>query len=734
MRKRIAILFILLLPVLPILMNLDKFAFPLHSSYSDLLISHFPNIEFIRNTMLTWGIIPLWSEQILSGYPFAANPLSGIWYLPGWIAVLFQGPLGVNLTISIHAIFGGIGIYSLSRSEGNNVTSSLVGTIVFEAMPKLFSHYAAGHISLYYAVSWTPWLLYLSRQYHATGLRRRWLETAAVLGVIILADVRWAVYAFLAWGLSEILLVSGKHTRCKKQNGKKGEDNIGRMDMMKGGIIRWATVIMQVFVGILIATTLLLPLTEYSRLSTRWGLSLEQSTIFSLPWEKLLGLIAPNFGEYAEWVVYPGALGVIALIWTISGQRLRKSQLYWLILCITPFVYAMGANLPALHGLFLLPGLSLLRVPPRIIFLSGIGFAILVSAVMNSWIDRQKLDPDRAKAVLIVFGLASFSWIMALGSWFITDEFPKAFGWGALMMTGFLGLYLLLQYKKIPVRIFSWLIILLVMIDLLVVNFNSIKYLDSDTVYADGQRVTDVLAQDGGVFRVYSPSYSVPQHNAERSGIFLADGVDPLQLRVYSDFMASATGVPSTGYSVSIPNYSSGRPSEDNSQYQPSARLLGLLNVRYIVSAYELYNCDFQLLNHNKQAWVYKNLREMPRSWVQPEENEIGIGISEIPEIVELEPNRITLNASGPGLLVLSEIYYPGWHVFVDGEEKHIEGAMGILRSVILPRGYHEVEFLYRPRLVYIGILFSSITWIGLIGFWILAGKRAKTVCDNDAE
>ncbi len=72
----------------------------------------------------------------------------------------------------------------------------------------------------------------------------------------------------------------------------------------------------------------------------------------------------------------------------------------------------------------------------------------------------------------------------------------------------------------------------------------------------------------------------------------LAEGIDPLQLSAYAAFMEKASGVPMEGYSVTLPPFASGRPEVDNRAYLPDARLLGLLNVRYVVSEFELVAND----------------------------------------------------------------------------------------------------------------------------------------------
>jgi len=71
---------------------------------------------------------------------------------------------------------------------------------------------------------------------------------------------------------------------------------------------------------------------------------------------------------------------------------------------------------------------------------------------------------------------------------------------------------------------------------------------------------------------------------------------------------------------------------------------------------------------------------------------------------------------SDGGLLVLSDLYYPGWKAKVNRREAEIVKAFGILRGVVVGKGRSEVVFYYRPLSLYLGILVSMLT----VAAWIL--------------
>ncbi len=65
-------------------------------------------------------------------------------------------------------------------------------------MPKLMGHFASGHVTLVMAVAWTPWLLLAERKRQTGELKLGFLP-GLTLGVIALADVRWAALGGLLW-------------------------------------------------------------------------------------------------------------------------------------------------------------------------------------------------------------------------------------------------------------------------------------------------------------------------------------------------------------------------------------------------------------------------------------------------------------------------------------------------------------------------------------------------------
>jgi uncharacterized membrane protein YfhO len=85
--------------------------------------------------------------------------------------------------------------------------------------------------------------------------------------------------------------------------------------------------------------------------------------------------------------------------------------------------------------------------------------------------------------------------------------------------------------------------------------------------------------------------------------------------------------------------------------------------------------------------------------------------------IVERGNNRVVLQASldRPGLLVLSEGFYPGWRASVDRTEATILRTNVMMRGVVLPRGEHEIVFEFRSTAIRLGFLVSFVGIAGVV-------------------
>ncbi len=694
---------LLLLPLALVLPFAGQFACPAYSAYSDLAISHYPNAVFLRDSILHDHQIPLWSPLILSGYPFAANPLSGLWYPPGWLALLLPLPLGFNLLIALHWIVAGAGMYCWLREEKLDALPALLGAVFFEMLPRVFAHYAAGHLTLSYALAWTPWLLWAARRADG-GTRGAFPFTEAIFMALIgLADLRWLAFAGLLWAAYRLYLLFQQHPVF---------------------FLRLVRAAVQPLAAALLCAPVLLPLLEYTRLSTRAALSPSENLVLSLPAVRLFSLASPSLDGNVEWTVYAGGAALALAVWALGNRDIRRRTAFWLAVAAVSLLLSLGDALPGLPLLYRLPGFDLLRVPSRFVILAG--FALAATAAQTAdYLSGEGRSGEHSAfwSRLLSAGLAGFTALAAFGAWAVSGVPPLNFFWGFGAIVISAGLLFLRDRSRLPAQAWLWLLILLTCSDLTGVNAMSVHYRPAREVLEEGGELADYLNQQFGLFRIFSSSYSLPQQTAAGYGLETASGIDPLQLLTYAKFVENASGVPAAGYSVVLPPVSGDDLREGNAAFLPDARLLGLLNVRYLANEFPLTVPGFTFKGRIGSAYLYQNQFTLPRAWVQPESSPFGRDALAV-EDIEITPNQINLVAAGPGRLVLSEINYPGWQAAVDGRPATVETRATLFRSVALAPGRHTVRFRFRPAPVYAGVACAAVTLALLAVLALVRGRR----------
>ena len=178
-------------------------------------------------------------------------------------------------------------------------------------------------------------------------------------------------------------------------------------------------------------------------------------------------------------------------------------------------------------------------------------------------------------------------------------------------------------------------------------------------------------------------------------------------------------------------------------------RLANLLGLEYLVLDRPLERLprhfprltEAKVLFGSGQMWIYRLSNGSPRAYVaglvSPVESDAILDQDELPEfdraeevlvdqasmpllkgtysssasdtgptgptgtakIVSYQRNSVTIEveAERPGVLVLHDLYYPGWEVTVDGEPQPILRTNLLFRGVEVPQGKHRVEFAFRP-------------------------------------
>lgn len=127
---------------------------------------------------------------------------------------------------------------------------------------------------------------------------------------------------------------------------------------------------------------------------------------------------------------------------------------------------------------------------------------------------------------------------------------------------------------------------------------------------------------------------------------------------------------------------------------------------------------------------LVEELGEQVHRWI-PSEG----AAEEVCRLVSYQADRVEVEATlaSRGVVVLSDTYFPGWHVEVatDGgsyQSGDVLRTNRAMRGVLLQPGTHRVVFTYRPMSFWIGLAISLLAWVGLAAavVWLLFRARVQ--------
>jgi hypothetical protein len=605
--------------------------------------------------------------------------------------------------------------------------------IVFALSGKLLAHTAAGHTSMMAAVAWLPWALgFLHR---LLGCRKP--IYSALLGIAMAAQIATHSYVFVftAYGLLAYTVLYLALTP-------------GTMkERWRSALPMVLPLLLAPLIALLLGAIQLLPTLEMIPHSNR-ALDPSEATRFSIsPAQTLTGILFPSHIVGHEAIVYPGLM-TMALAAGSWWARRDRPVLIMVMLTVTGILLAMGRYTPLYELAYrLLPGLGWLRTPGRLWFFIGLGLAILAAFGFEAWHKVWRL-PSRRTTRLALVACSGASILLSLGAILFLDLGGRGV-WGLGVFGASIGILLLWAIQSRPSPTFFWIALVLLAADLLSFGFGLIQYLPQRDVEAAGSSAAQWLAGQDDPLRVYSPSYSLPQPAVSEAGLQQIDGVEGVHLGDYDRFMAMAGGYGDDSFTPIVPPFPDGGIlGEAHRETRPDLGLLGMLNGKYLATAFPMDLPGLVLRWREEGTWIYENEKWLPRAFivhqteVMPRDEmwnrletldpgrlalvEVGPHLSGTEQFTPAQvtfhsPNHLTVETQldAPGLLVVSEIWYPGWKALDNGHETDMVRTNAIFRGVPLETGHHVVELQYRPWTVVTGAATSAVT--ALVLAFILA-------------
>jgi hypothetical protein len=705
----------------------------------------FPLYRFVQAN-LRRGVFPLWNPYLYGGAPFIGEIQAGLFYPVNW-AVWLLGPTVSYRSLEMLSIFhiwwAGAGMYLYLRGRVRGM-AALVGAIAFMFSDLFLTHF--GNLNLIAVAAWLPWVFWAYERALARQGMRWAVVGGALLGIATLAGhLQVTIFIGLALTIYTVLhaLTSGRSLL-----------TVSRPFFLTA------------VVALGLSAVVLLPAWEMAQHTPRAAWDYGQTVSFSLSPAQWIGLLVPGFfgrGPQFHWGLWPrvevGYMGILPLVLATLALTMRQEKREWALagLALAALSFALGVySVP--HGWLtaLVPGLGQLRAPARFMFVFNFALAALAAsgleALVGAWGARERAG--FALAWRACKGLALFAWGVAVPLAYLAlllgqDRDPTVFARlsVALISVVFFAAFLTLSLLLLAARRLGWakaetlgaLALLLTFVDLASSGaYNDLSPQDPARGFsAHGGLVAFLQAQPGpfridtrtDIDRLWQPSAALVYGLEDVSGV-----ANPLTLAAPA-------------------RYWEGMGSR-------SSPLYDFLNVGFVVARKDVVLdwSKFELAyDGDAELNVYRNRRALPRAFlvhqaVKVADAEAAWAAIHAPgfdpttkvvveggrslagaegegdEVVFLSRglNDMTLavHASGPGYLVLSEVYYPGWRAEVNGQPAPVLRANYAFRAVEIPdAGLYRIRLRYAPPSFLAGAALSAMTALCLAGggAWLLA-------------
>jgi hypothetical protein len=279
-------------------------------------------------------------------------------------------------------------------------------------------------------------------------------------------------------------------------------------------------------------------------------------------------------------------------------------------------------------------------------------------------------------------------------------------------------------------------------------------------------RLAEYYSRQGGLFRIYNMQSS---EDIAQDGAFSFSRLDADNNMLYAiDQVGEYAALGSYRYfrllgSLGSVNLAFGMPPVTEQDVRIGLPVLSLCNVRYVSSTTPLAIPGLTREPFDS-LFLYRNDAVMPRAFVVPTAIVIpdparlldslhssrfnpraavflestppvstASGIQSTPAIRSYADNNVAMDADGPGWLVLTDLYYPGWKARIDGQETPLYRGDYVFRTLPLKAGRHTVEFFYESVSFRNGAILSALFLFLTAGILVIgvlmAGRRNIGIC-----
>lgn len=632
------------------------------------------------------GGLPRWNPFSFSGTPLSANIQSGTFYPLNVLFFVLPFPIAWTALIILQPILAGIFLYLFLRQLKLGQWASLFGAIIWS-----FSGFN---------VSWLTWgtmvhtALWLPLALWAIDKKNPYLLVFALVSMIFAGHIQIALY---------LLVLIAFYAISRRANIR---------------LLSWAG-IATIFITSQMWLSFIKLISQAGRLTEfdTW-----KQTGWFLPWQHLAQFIAPDFfgnpstlnywgvWNYGEFIGYIGIIGLILVF--VSFLFKNRETRFWKITLFVSLIFLLPNPISKLPYQLHVPVFSSLQ-PTRLMVLVCFSLAILASYGFD-----HLLRQNRKLLVSVLF-----PGVVLLTLWTITIVIPgdnmAVTKRNLVLPTILFALSAVSLY--LPKNIFAFTAVALIVFDLLRFAWKFTPFTDQKYFFPQTAAIKFLETQKRP-FRIASvDSRILPPNTSSYFGIESIEGYDPIYLRSYEEFIAATE----RGKPDIAPPYGFNRIITPHAIDSP---LFPLLGARYVLSLTDLHKPYLTKVFQEGETKIYEDSRANPRAYIAEEVRYEGnradilhnlfasqntkmafveqpislvsapLMTNETVELTQYREGSLTINVQveNPRLLVISNIFYPGWVATLDGGPVEIMRTNYLFQGVVIPSGAHTIILQYR--------------------------------------
>jgi hypothetical protein len=670
-------------------------------------------------------LLPWWNPYQLAGVPFiAAFGIGGLLYPASFLAAVVPVRLAMGYACAAHLALAGILALACGRAVGLSAPAAALTAAGFMLDSTFLAERA--HPSYLFGLAWIPAVFLVSgRAVAAPGAC-----TGCLLGLVVALQVLTypQLVCFLAYAL---LLLLSVHLLIARPS----------LPYLRRLGIACVTAV---------ATAMLLSAAQW--LPTLELVAQAGRGPGGLPLEQILGSPPPDWRDSVLPIVF--SAGPLALLVPWAFADLRRPMLLTLGTLLVTFAILVGFGTPFYRQVFYrLPGVGLFRIPSRILPIGTFAIALLAGIALDKVV-RHEWRRAWARALVITAAAAT----VLLVWWRAPPSVTLP-----LAVVATAGLAATLPWPRVRIA-GAWVVVLLVIAERWAQpNYIPVPQANPDAFFTPPPFV-QFLRERAGVDRImvikdWQNRFPIMEKMGTLYGLRVVQDYEPLTVERYHEFLADFDDV-----NVDRPGFG-GRYFPP--PYHRAWRRLDLLGVRYVVVPpgrhWASPSDRFRIVYEKPDATIYENTARLPRAFLVPVtrlatdpqetlrrltaadfdplaevlvEDEVTwtpapAADEHVTPAVEFEASSdeaVVLHVSTPAraVLVLTDLFWPGWRVTVDGEERRIHRVDYLFRGVAIEPGTHVIRFWYDPLGVKLGFAISAAACAMLVVALAACQYRAR--------